>query len=129
MLRQKIARLELKSREEGIKTIKGISAIIQAVKGLDNAELRDLADSLKQKIGSGVVVLGSAFGEKVFLVTAVTKDLTGRLKANELVKEIAAKLGGGGGGRPDFAQAGGSKPEKLDKVLKESQAIIEKMIK
>jgi len=129
ILKQKIARLELKGKEEEVKTIKGISAIIQAVKGLDNAELRDLADSLKQKIGSGVVVLGSSYGEKVFLVTAVTKDLTGRLKANELVKEIAARLGGGGGGRPDFAQAGGSKPEKLDKVLKESQAIIEKMIK
>lgn len=129
MLRQKIARLEIKGKEEEVKTIKGISTIIQAVKGLDSAELRDLADSLKQKIGSGVVVLGSAYGEKVFLVTTVTKDLTGRLKANELVKELAARLGGGGGGRPDFAQAGGSKPDKLDKVLKESQAIIEKMIK
>ena len=128
-LRQKIARLELKGKEEEVKTIKGISVVIQAVKGLNNAELRDLADSLKQKIGSGVVVLGSAYGEKVFLVTAVTKDLTGRIKANELVKEIAAKLGGGGGGRPDFAQAGGNKPDKLDKVLKESCAIIEKMIK
>lgn len=128
-LKQKIARLELKEKEEEVKTIKGISVIIQAVKGLDNAELRDLADSLKQKIGSGVVVLGSSSGKKVFLVTAVTKDLTGRIKANELVKEIAAKLGGGGGGRSDFAQAGGSKPDKLDKVLKESHTIIDKMIK
>ncbi len=127
-MRQKMARQELKEKEEEVRKIQGISVLIQKVKGLNNTELRELADSLKQKIGSGVVVLGSASGKKVFLVTAVTKDLTARIKADELVKEIASRLDGGGGGRPDFAQAGGTKPEQLEKVLEESFTIIEKMI-
>jgi len=127
-MRQKMAKQELKEKEEVVKQIKGISVLVQLVKGLNNTELRELADSLKQKIGSGVVVLGSASGKKVFLVTAVTKDLIARIKADELVKEIASRLDGGGGGRPDFAQAGGTKPEHLEKVLEESYVIIEKMI-
>lgn len=128
VMRQKMARQELKEKEEQVKKIKGISVLIQAVKGLNNTELRELADSLKQKIGSGVVVLGSVSGKNVFLVTAVTKDLTTRIKANEIIKEIASIVGGGGGGRPDFAQAGGTKPEQLEKVLEESYKIIEKML-
>jgi alanyl-tRNA synthetase len=128
VMRQKIAKQELKLKEEEVRQIKGISVLVQKVKGLNNTELRELADSLKQKIGSGVVILGSASGKKVFLVTAVTKDLIARIKADELVKEIASRLDGGGGGRPDFAQAGGTKPEQLEKVLEESYTIIEKMI-
>jgi alanyl-tRNA synthetase len=128
VLRQKMARQELQEKEEQVKKIKGISVLIQAVKGLNNTELRELADSLKQKIGSGIVVLGSVSGKNVFLVTAVTKDLTTRIKANEIIKEIASIVGGGGGGRPDFAQAGGTKPEQLEKVLEESYKIIEKML-
>ncbi|UCE22050.1 MAG: alanine--tRNA ligase [Candidatus Aminicenantes bacterium] len=127
-IRQKMAKQEIKGKEEDIRKIKGISVLVQKVKGLNNTELRELADSLKQKIGSGVVVLGAASGKKVFLVTAVTKDCVARLKADELVKEIASRLDGGGGGRPDFAQAGGTKPEQLEKVLEESYTIIEKMI-
>jgi alanyl-tRNA synthetase len=128
VLRHKMARQELKEKEEQVKKIKGISVLIQAVKGLNNTELRELADSLKQKIGSGIVVLGSVSGKNVFLVTAVTKDLTTRIKANEIIKEIASIAGGGGGGRPDFAQAGGTKPEQLEKVLEKSYKIIEKML-
>ena len=127
-LRQKMAKQELKEKEEDVRKIKGISVLVQTVKDLNNTELRELADSLKQKIGSGVVILGSASGKKVFLVVAVTKDLTDNLKANELIQKIAPVIGGGGGGRPDFAQAGGTLPEKLDQVLKESHKIIEKMI-
>ena len=127
-MRQKIAKHELEEKEEKVKKIKGISVLVQTVKDLNNTELRELADSLKQKIGSGVVILGSVSGKKVFLVIAVTKDLTDRLKADELVQEIAPIIGGGGGGRPDFAQAGGTQPEKLDQVLKQSRKIIEKMI-
>lgn len=127
-LRQKIAKHELEEKEEKVKKIKGISVLVQTVKDLNNTELRELADSLKQKIGSGVVILGSVSGKKVFLVIAVTKDLTDRLKADELVQEIAPIIGGGGGGRPDFAQAGGTQPEKLDQLFKQSHKIIEKMI-
>ncbi|MBW2011042.1 MAG: alanine--tRNA ligase, partial [Deltaproteobacteria bacterium] len=85
---------------------------------VDNpAALRDLADKFKDKIKSGIFVLGSASGKKVFLVVLVTKDLTDRFNAGKIIKEIAAEVGGGGGGRPDMAQAGGSKPEKLDQAL------------
>ena len=127
-LRQKMARQELKEKEAKVRKIKGISVLIQMVKGLNTKELRELADSLKQKMGSGVVILGSASGDKVFLVTAVSKDLTDRIKADELVKKIASKLGGGGGGRADFAQAGGTQPDRLEKVLEESYKTVDKII-
>jgi alanyl-tRNA synthetase len=127
-LRQNLSQLKYVEKEEEIKKIKGISVLIQKVKGLDNEELRELADSLKQKLGSGIVILGSVSGKKVFLVSAVTKDLTARISANGLIKEIALMVGGGGGGRPDFAQAGGTKPEQLDQVLKKSYSLVEKLL-
>lgn len=114
--------------EVKIKKVKGISVLARRADGLNNSELRGLADSLKQKVGSGIIILGTESGQKVFLVTAVTKDLINRVKANELIREIASIIGGGGGGRPDFAQAGGTKPEKLDQALKKSYSILEKMI-
>ena len=111
------------------KDIKGIKVYTQIVEGLNNTELRELADSLKQKIGSGIVILGMASEQKVFLVMAVTKDLIDRIQANDFIQEIAPMLGGGGGGRPDFAQAGGTKPEQLDQVIKKSYTILERLIK
>jgi len=127
-LRQNLAQLKYLEKEVQIKKVKGISVLVQKVKGLNNDELRGLADSLKQKIGSGVIILGSISEKKVFLVSSVTKDLTGRIRADELIKEISSMLGGGGGGRADFAQAGGTKPEQLDPVLKKSYSIVEKLI-
>ena len=112
-----------------VQKVKGISVLARRADGLNSTELRGLADSLKQKIGSGIVILGTESGEKAFMVIAVTKDLTERVKANELITEIASVIGGGGGGRPDFAQAGGSKPKKLDQALKKSYSILEKKIK
>jgi alanyl-tRNA synthetase len=118
---------EVKVQE--IRKIKGISVLARRADGLNSSELRGLADSLKQKIGSGIVILGTESGKKVFLVAAVTKDLTERVKANELIREIASIIGGGGGGRPDFAQAGGAKHKKLDQALEKSYSILEKIIK
>ena len=112
-----------------VQKVKGISVLARRADGLNSSELRGLADSLKQKIGSGIVILGTESGEKVFIVAAVTKDLVERVKANELIREIASIIDGGGGGRPDFAQAGGTKPKKLDQALKKSYSILEKMIK
>jgi alanyl-tRNA synthetase len=100
----------------------------QKVEGLDMGGLRDLADSLKQKMGSGIVVLGAADGGKVYLVVSVTTDLTSRVQARAVIQELAPMVGGGGGGRPDFAQAGGSKPEGLDSALEKSYALIERII-
>ena len=128
-LRLKMSSLKYKKEEEEIRTVKGISILIKKVEDLTNAELRELADSLKQKLGSGVVVLGMASAEKVFLVASVTKDLTERISADTIIKNMAPLIGGGGGGRPDFAQAGGTKPGQLDKILNAIPSEIEKLIK
>src|SRR5262249_30338718 len=87
------------------------------VDGLDDKGLRDMADRLRERIKSGVVVLGTALGERAVLLAAVTKDLTGRYHAGNIIKQLAPLVGGGGGGRPDFAQAGGKQPERLDAAL------------
>lgn len=128
ILRQKLVQQKYQKEKEEIRKVKGISVLTQKVEGLNNTEIRELADTLRQRVGTGVVILGAASKEKVFLVTAVTKDLVERIKADELIKEIAPIIGGGGGGRPDFAQAGGTKPEQLDQALERSYSIVEKML-
>jgi alanyl-tRNA synthetase len=107
--------------------IKGTNVHVERRDGLTMAELRDTADVLKQKLGSGVVVLGSAAEEKALVVVSVTKDLTGRIQANALIKEIAPLIGGGGGGRPDFAQSGGSLVGGLDKALESVPGLLERL--
>jgi alanyl-tRNA synthetase len=106
----------------------GIKIARRKVADLDKDALRALADSLKAAIGTGVVVLASASDGKVQIVVAVTPDLTGRLKAGQIVKEIAPIVGGGGGGRPDFAEAGGKQPEKIDELLAQSVRVVERLI-
>jgi alanyl-tRNA synthetase len=95
----------------------GVKLARRKVADLDKDALRGLADSLKSMIQSGVVVIASANDGKVQMVVAVTPDLTGRVKAGALVKSLAPVVGGGGGGRPDFAEAGGKHPEKIDDML------------
>ncbi|MFL6195816.1 MAG: alanine--tRNA ligase, partial [Thermoanaerobaculia bacterium] len=97
--------------------VDGIRVLAREVPPAPANELRDMADALRSKLGSGVVVIGTRSDGNVSLVAAVTKDLTGRVKAGELVKRLSAIVGGGGGGRPDFAQAGGKDPEKLPQAL------------
>jgi alanyl-tRNA synthetase len=106
----------------------GIKIARRKVVDLDKDALRALADSIKATIGTGVVVLASASDGRVQIVVAVTPDLTGRLKAGQIVKEIAPIVGGGGGGRPDFAEAGGKQPEKIDELLAESLHVVERLI-
>lgn len=127
-LRQKLAHLKYTKKENKIRKIKGISVLVQKVEGLTSAELRNLADSLMQKIRSGIVVLGCSTGDKAFLVSSVSKDLTSRIQANEFIQKVAPLIGGGGGGRPDFAQAGGSRVDHLGQALHESCTILEKML-
>ena len=102
---------------EELLEVSGVKLARRKVVDLDKDGLRGLADSLKAKMKSGVVVLASARDAKVQIVVAVTPDLTSRLKAGQVVKEIAPIVGGGGGGRPDFAEAGGRYPEKIDEML------------
>jgi alanyl-tRNA synthetase len=93
--------------------INGIKVLATEVKGMDSKSLRATADQLRNKLGSGVVVLAVVEGDKVSLVAAVSKDLTARIKAGDLVNIVAGHVGGKGGGRPDLAMAGGSNPAGL----------------
>lgn len=127
-LRQKMANIRHQKDSQQIQTIQNISVLTQEVEGLSINELRELADSLKQKLDSGIVVLGTSEGKKAFIVIAVTKDLTDRIKANDIIKKVAPLVGGGGGGRPDFAQAGGTKPDQIEAVLKNIGSIIQEFI-
>ncbi|TLU64891.1 alanine--tRNA ligase [Thalassotalea litorea] len=102
--------------------VNGVKVLIANVEGSDPKALRDMVDDLKNKLGSGVVMLGLANGAKVNLIAGVTKDLIGQVKAGELVNMVAQQVGGKGGGRPDMAQAGGSEPENLDAALASVQA-------
>lgn len=97
--------------------INGVKVLVKRLEGVEAGALRGLQDELKQKLKSGVVVLAIGAGDKVNLIAGVTQDLTGKVKAGELVAMVAAQVGGKGGGRPDMAQAGGSEPAKLDGAL------------
>ncbi len=108
--------------------VKGVSLVVGRVDQIDPDGLRKLVDSLKDKLGSGVIVLGGLSGDKVSFIVGVTKDLTARIKAGDVVKQVAALAGGGGGGRPDLAQAGGKDPAKLEEALKEAPGIVEKLL-
>jgi alanyl-tRNA synthetase len=127
-LRQKLANIRYQKDTQQIQKIQDISVLTQEVEGLSMNELRELADSLKQKLGSGIVVLGASEKKKAFIVISVTKNLTDRIKANDLIDEVAPFIGGGGGGRPDFAQAGGTKPDQIAYVLNNIGTIIQKIL-
>ena len=102
----------------------GIHVLTKRVEGMDMSELRDLADVLRQRLGSGVVVLGAESQGKAMLVAAVTKDLMARVRADDIIRRIAPLVKGGGGGRADFAQAGGSQPQGLERSLQEVYAAV-----
>ena len=124
-LKAQIASRSTDKIEDDIKSINNIKVIAKKVSVDNSAALRDLADKFKEKIKSGIVVLGCNTGPKVLLITVVTKDLVDRFHAGNIVKQIAAIVGGGGGGRPDMAQAGGTKPELLDKAIDKVFEIVE----
>jgi alanyl-tRNA synthetase len=100
------------ARESG-----GVRRVAAEVEPMDAAALRELADSLKGKLSSGILLLGAREGDRCHLVAGVTADLTGRFSASDIVRKAAALVGGGGGGRKDMAQAGGSRVEKLPEAL------------
>lgn len=111
------------------KTIAGIQVHVQRTDGLDANGMRALADQLRDKLKSGVVTLGAATGDgKVSLLVVVTKDLIGKLKAGDLIKEMASEVGGTGGGRPEMAQAGGKDPAKLDGALEKVFGLVERQL-
>jgi len=127
-VRMKSASSSLASVAENIKDVKGVKVLTHRVDNLDRSQMRALVDQLRAKVGSGVVVLGSATDGKVALIAGVTKDLTGRIQAGKVIGPVAQKVGGKGGGRPDMAEAGGDKPEALDQALSEVSQVVELMI-
>ena len=110
--------------EEDIKSVNDIKVLAKKVTVGTPAELRDLADRFKEKIKTGIIVLGSSADSKALLIVVVTKDLTDRFHAGKIVKEVASVVGGGGGGRPDMAQAGGTQPEHLDQALEKVYEVV-----
>ena len=105
-------------------SIDGANVLISRIDGVDGKQLRDLADQLKEKLGAAVIVLASAGEANVNLVASVSKELTKRYHAGNIIKELAGMVGGGGGGRPDFAQAGGKDPAKIDAALKRAEELV-----
>jgi alanyl-tRNA synthetase len=108
--------------------IDGIKLVTKRVSGLEKSALRGISDALRDRVGSGVVVLASENDGKVGLVVSVTKDLTSKLQAGRIVKELAPIVGGGGGGRPDFAEAGGKDPSKIDELLAKAPEVVRAML-
>jgi alanyl-tRNA synthetase len=104
--------------------VKGVKLLVQRVDGLERGPMRDLVDQMRSKLGSGVVVLGAASDGKVALIVGVTKDLTGKVQAGKVVGQLAALVGGKGGGRPDLAEAGGSDVAALDAALAKAAEVV-----
>jgi alanyl-tRNA synthetase len=116
--RMKSAASSVSSAADRAIEVKGVKVLSQRVAALDRGQMRTLVDNLRNKLGSGVVVLGSAAEDgKVALIVGVTKDLTGRVQAGKIVGQIAQRVGGSGGGRPDLAEAGGKDAAQLDAAL------------
>jgi alanyl-tRNA synthetase len=104
----------------------GVSVIASRVEGVDDKGLRELADRLRDKLQPAVIVLGAIQGDRVALLAAVSKDVVKKYHAGNIIKQIAPLVGGGGGGRPDFAQAGGKDASRLDEALQKVYELIEK---
>ena len=127
--RMKSASSTVASVADKIKDIHGVKVLAHRVDNLERAQMRTLVDQLRDKLGSGVVVLGSATNGNVALIVGVTKDLTQKIQAGKVIGKVAEKVGGKGGGRPDLAEAGGKNPEALDAALSESYGVVESMLR
>jgi alanyl-tRNA synthetase len=113
-----------------IKDVRGVKVLAHRVDNLERRQMRTLVDQLRDKLGSGVVVLGSATnGGSVSLIVGVTRDLTSRVQAGKVIGPVAQKVGGKGGGRPDLAEAGGKDPAALDAALGEAYGVVESLLK
>jgi alanyl-tRNA synthetase len=110
------------------KEVKGVRLIAAKVDGVDREGLRQMVDTLRQKLGSGVVVLGTVKDEKVALIAGVTKDLNPKVHAGKIVQELAKLVGGSGGGRPDLAEAGGKDTSGLQKALDQVYPLLDRLL-
>jgi alanyl-tRNA synthetase len=113
----KLARSKADDLVSAAREVNGVAVIAGRIDGLDPDGLRAVADTLRDRLGSGIVSVGSVVDGKVNLIAAVTKDLTKRFQAGKLIQEMAKVVGGRGGGRPDLAQAGGPDAARIDDAL------------
>jgi alanyl-tRNA synthetase len=111
-----------------VQLIKGVKVLAAEVANVDRDGLRQLVDSLRQKLGSGVIALGIPDGDKVSLIVAVTKDLTAKVHAGKLIQALAKQVGGSGGGRPDLAEAGGKDTSALNSTLRSIPSLLEPLL-
>jgi len=116
------------SSEEAVSNVNGVKLLARRVDDISGGDLRNLADTFRSKLKSGVVVLGSVTDSKVTLLTAVTKDLMDKVPANSLIAKLAPIVGGKGGGKADLAQAGGKDPDKLDEALDHAQSALRELL-
>jgi alanyl-tRNA synthetase len=127
-LKAKVAQSQMGSLEDQARTLKGVKVLAGRVDGLDRTQMRQLADSLRNKWRTGVVVLAAAEDSGITIVTAVTKDLTGKVHAGKLAGSVAQATGGKGGGRPDMAEAGGKDASALPGALEGVYSAVETML-
>jgi len=127
-LKHKLAASHATDAMSEVKVVAGTKLLVVRSDGADQKQLRTMADSFKARLGSGIVVLGSAIEGKVALVTVVTHDLVHKIRAVDLVREVARLVDGSGGGRDDMAQAGGKDVTKLDHALDQVDTIVENLI-
>ncbi|MBV9670346.1 MAG: alanine--tRNA ligase, partial [Acidobacteriales bacterium] len=134
-LRRELESMRMKSAAHAVSSagdqaveVSGIKVLAQRVENLDRNQMRVLVDNLRNKIGSGVVILGSAMEGKVALIVGVTQDATSRVQAGKVIGEIAKQVGGKGGGRPDLAEAGGTDLSQLDAALRSAPDIVRSLV-
>jgi len=127
-IRMKSASSTVASVTHKIKDVRGVKVLAHRVDNLERGQMRTLVDQLRDKLGSGVVVLGSATDGNVAVIVGVTKDLTSKIQAGKLIGPVAQKVGGKGGGRPDLAEAGGKDPASLDAALDGVYEVVESFL-
>jgi alanyl-tRNA synthetase len=125
-LKSVMASRSVAEAESDIRLVNGVKVLARKVDVDSPAALREMVDRFRDKMESGIVVLGAASGGKALLIVGVTPDLTDRYHAGNIVKALAALVGGGGGGKADLAQAGGSQPEKLEAAISQAFDLIGK---
>ncbi len=127
--RMKSASSSTANISDKVKEVRGVKVLTHRVDNLERAQMRTLVDQLRDKLGSAVVVLGSASNGNVSLIVGVTKDLTSRIQAGKIIGPVAQKVGGKGGGRPDLAEAGGKDAAALDAALSEAYSVVESLLR
>ena len=123
-LKEKLVSGKESTGTDDVQKVGEISYLIKKLEGMDAKTLRTFIDNAKNQLKSGIIVVGSVADGKVSMAAGVTKDLTDKYHAGNIIKQIAVIVGGNGGGRPDMAQAGGSKIDKLDEALNKAEELI-----